>query len=683
MDKIVSALLKDISFRKVNKKAIYPTAKINPRATSFTSTQQLHDMKSALEDEVNGIMQVAFLPQSEEEARRTVVVLTEGEDIPDNTGRPRDERRRPNLTVNTNTCTTDRPTHTVNFDDREQHRTTAITEVQQTLMNYSTNNDWANNTNACPDHPDHNPWPRNNKCNRDNQSSASSDTESIGHWDNNWADQKCSACGNHGHNSWNCAKKQGGELYCNRCRKDMHCNATCSILHGLSTPRSQHQYPTHPSPRTNDNYTVPPVEPNYTNRPSPTPSNAGNIADVTQMFVTHLNENRQQTSLFEHRKDLLANVATYNGKDRKRCLMWINQLKHTAVQAKMPLKELLAAKAGPIVMSEVSSFLAREPGVSDSQVKQMILESFSNIGTRTEAFHYLKKMRLDNDESLLAHNAEYAAIHEAAHGLAPESQPDQHTFLDYTKTLTESTSELLTRQIVRDDTKIHTLRQAMDAAERIHKQVRQEEITKLERSTMRETTISEESINEMSLSKEVNFMSPGRADNHFNSTMKSNGGCWNNSPRGKNNSYYNNGGGRNNSHSDNNGGGRNNSYSDNKNWNSRYNYSNNYDSRRRLNRYRHQPRDPKNKVKFEYNIADRDMMSNLRRTVDNLKSEPQVYRNKFKQVLPRISNRSQEEVCEDAIAKSKIEEIQEILKEDLDLIFDALVIQHYIDEVDV
>ena len=326
---------------------------------------------------------------------------------------------------------------------------------------------------------------------------------------------------------------------------------------------------------------VSPVEPNYANRPSPAPSNTG-IADVTQMFVTHLNKNRQQTSLLKHRKDLLANAANYDGKDRKACLMWVNQVEHIAVQTQIPLKQLLVAKAGPIVMTAVSNFLAREPGATDSQIKQMISESFSNLGTRTEAFHYLKKMTLDNDESLLAHNAEYAAIHKAAYGLTPERQPDQCTFLDYTKTLTESTSELLTRQIVHDDTKIHTLRQAMDTAERIHRQATQEDITKLERITLRETTITEE----------------------INSTMKNNGGHWNNSPRGRNNSYHESRSRRNSFYSDNNSSRRNNSFSDNNNWNSRYNYSNNYDSRRRLIRYRHQLRDPKNKVKSEYNIAD-------------------------------------------------------------------------------
>ena len=87
-------------------------------------------------------------------------------------------------------------------------------------------------------------------------------------------------------------------------------------------------------------------------------------------------------------------------------------------------------------------------------------------------------------------------------------------------------------------------------------------------------------------------------------------------------------------------------------------------------------------MRFEYNIADQDMMSNLRRTVDNLKKHPQASRNSFKWFLPGVTRRNQEEVCEDAIAEMEIEKIQEILNEDLVLIFNALVIQDYIDEVD-
>ena len=286
MDRIMNSLIKDISFRKNNKKVIYPTLKVNPRASSFTSTGELHSMKAALEDECRGIMQVAFITEPDEGASSREIIP--GEDIPDDTARPRDKRRRSNLSVNTNnTCPTDRPT--VNFNDREHHRTNVISEVQQNLMNISNSNDRVSNANVhsdCSDNP--NPWSRNTDHNRDNQSSVSSDAESIGHWDNNWQNQKCSACGNHSHNTWNCEKKRR-ELYCSRCRKDTHCDSTCSLLCCTSTPRFQHHYHSHPSPHSNNNHTVPPVEPNFTNRPSPAPSNAGSIADVTQMFVTHLN----------------------------------------------------------------------------------------------------------------------------------------------------------------------------------------------------------------------------------------------------------------------------------------------------------------------------------------------------------------------------------------------------------
>ena len=189
----------------------------------------------------------------------------------------------------------------------------------------------------------------------------------------------------------------------------------------------------------------------------------------------------------------------------------------------------------------------------------------------------------------------------------------------------------------------------------------------------------------MSIPEQVNFMA-GRNDSHFNSTMKNNSGRWNNSPN-RSNSYY---GGRNNSYQGKNSSysdnrlDRNNSYSDNnKSWNPRYNYSNNYDSRRRLNRYQHQARDLKNKIKFEYNIADKEMMANLRNTVDHLKEHPQANRHTFKKILPGVMKyRNLEEVCEDTIAEMNIETVQGILKEDIDLIFDALVIHDYIEEVD-
>ena len=225
-------------------------------------------------------------------------------------------------------------------------------------------------------------------------------------------------------------------------------------------------------------------------------------------------------------------------------------------------------------------------------------------------------MTLDEDESLLAHNSEYAAVHEAAHGIAPEEKRSEIALMDYVRTLPQITCDELMKQITHQESKIYNLRQAMNMAESLDRQARQRELNRQERSALRETTIKEEAVNEMSIQEGVNFMSE-RNDGHFNSTMKNNSGHWNNSPNNsyhgdRNNSYY--GGrinlyqGRNSSYSDNRSDRNysdNKSWNNNKSWNPRYNYSDNYDSRRRLNRYKHQSRDPKNKIKFEYNIADK------------------------------------------------------------------------------
>ena len=412
--------------------------------------------------------------------------------------------------------------------------------------------------------------------------------------------------------------------------------------------------------------------------------------------MTYLDESRQQAKLIEYRKELLSNVSIFHGKDKKSCLMWLNQCAHTAVNAKMSLKELLVAKAGQIVSTQVQTFLSRVRDATDAEIKQHILECFSNVGTRTEAHHYLTRMTLDEDESLLAHNSGYAAVHEAAHGITPKEERSEIALMDYVRTLPQITCDELTKQITRPKSKIHNLRGAMNMSESLDRQDRQRELNRQERSALRETTIREETVNEMSIQEELNFMS-GRNDGHFNSTMKNNSGCWNDSPNrnnsyngGRSNSYY---GGRNNSYQ-----GSNNSYSDNrshrnnsdnkswnnnKSWNPRYNYSDNYDSRRKLNRNKHQPRDPKNKIRFEYNMTDPDIYSTLRSTVDQLKENPQADRHKFKKMLPNVTrHRNREEVREDTIAEMKIEDLQDILREDVDLIFDALVLHDYIEEVD-
>ena len=72
------------------------------------------------------------------------------------------------------------------------------------------------------------------------------------------------------------------------------------------------------------------------------------------------------------------------------------------------------------------------------------------------------------------------------------------------------------------------------------------------------------------------------------------------------------------------------------------------------------------------------MMDNLRRTINYMKEGTQ--NREAARRLPKFVNRTVDEISEDNIATISITEIQTILNEDIDLIFDALVIGDYIED---
>ena len=72
------------------------------------------------------------------------------------------------------------------------------------------------------------------------------------------------------------------------------------------------------------------------------------------------------------------------------------------------------------------------------------------------------------------------------------------------------------------------------------------------------------------------------------------------------------------------------------------------------------------------------MMGNLRRTINYMKDSSQ--NREAARRLPKFYNRAKEEVSEENIATMSVTEIQTILNEDVDLIFDALVIGDYIED---
>ena len=139
----------------------------------------------------------------------------------------------------------------------------------------------------------------------------------------------------------------------------------------------------------------------------------------------------------------MANIPTFDGKDKQACLMWVNHVEHTAKNSRMTFREAVTFKAVPTVVTAIS----RYPNASDTQLKRIILESLSNVGTRTEASLYLKLMRLDSNDTPTAHNAEYEAVHTVAYGISAEDQNDEQILRAYVyKTQQENCQERLPHQ---------------------------------------------------------------------------------------------------------------------------------------------------------------------------------------------------------------------------------------------
>ena len=210
----------------------------------------------------------------------------------------------------------------------------------------------------------------------------------------------------------------------------------------------------------------------------PTNQGTGN-PELSQMLQTILPQNNEEAKL-KQQKNLMANIPTFNGKDKKACLMWVNHVEHTAKQARMTFREAVTSKAGPTVVTAIS----RYPNALDAQLKRIILEGFSNVGTRTEASHYLKMMRLDSNDTLAAHNAEYEAVHTVAYGISTEEQNDKQILRAYANTLCNYTATKLNRKIIRRGSRIKTLKDAMEEAEILDSQSRQEKISQIERDSI-------------------------------------------------------------------------------------------------------------------------------------------------------------------------------------------------------
>ena len=125
--------------------------------------------------------------------------------------------------------------------------------------------------------------------------------------------------------------------------------------------------------------------------------------------------------------------------------------------------------------------------------------------------------------------------------------------------------------------------------------------------------------------------------------------------------------------------GKNDSFGNSRGWNSPRNNNQNF---RKINKYKHHAREPRNNIKFKYNISrgEKEIMRTLRNMIDFLKGKTEKVVADIKR-MPKVNPRGVNKVSEDSIATISIKEIQRILKEDVNTIYDALIASDYIEEI--
>ena len=289
-------------------------------------------------------------------------------------------------------------------------------------------------------------------------------------------------------------------------------------------------------------------------------------------------------------------------------------------------------------------------------MKKVVLRNFSDIATPMEAAEKLIKMKMTSDQSIASYNLNYAAAHEATFDINPSEQRMRFALEDYANSLPEYTADKLSYKIVKVNSWIKTLHDAMDHRVKIDQESRQSEV--MRNRTNNSSELLDATVNEIS-DIDINYVASRQGESRFNSTMKPGyqreGKDF--SPRNR----------------------QNDSFRNNRSWISSRNDNQNF---RKINKYKHHAREPRNNIKFEYTISrgENEIMRTLRNMIDFLKGKTDKVVEDIKR-MPKVNPRGVNEVSEDSIAVISIEEIQRILKEDINTVYDALVASDYIEEI--
>ena len=242
---------------------------------------------------------------------------------------------------------------------------------------------------------DQHPQEEHKNCNyygKNNQSHFTTKT-----WENSYTHHTCNSCGEKGHMQRTCTKTN---LYCNFCCTRTHDTVACKSKLKTSTPLespSAGDYHPAPSPRSHST-SIPPEDPNKSVVPNhvtqPSPVSSSYTEDIMKAWITRLDENQAETREKQDQKRLLENIEVYDGNDKTQCLPWVNRIHQATSGSSMEFRKALLYKAGPTVFGIIAS---TPKDISDLELKQIILQNFSDIATPSEAAQKLRTMQMKTD----------------------------------------------------------------------------------------------------------------------------------------------------------------------------------------------------------------------------------------------------------------------------------------------
>ena len=365
-----------------------------------------------------------------------------------------------------------------------------------------------------------------------------------------------------------------------------------------------------------------------------------------------------------------------------------------------PFRELICQSLAPVMLHVFSELSAL---TTDADIKNVILVNYSDIPSTTEAATHLQNMQISHTEPLITFNHRYKAIHKVAFKLPPNQQYNRTVIIEYTKKLPQNTRDKLLRKIAKKNSYIQTLDDAFKQAIEINRETSFVEAASGRYNDQRDTKI-ETQINELDDSFQdcdinaMNTRSTNRSgDRSFNGSFErssSRNNCFN-SPNNSRSSYRNSYPNNNNSYNkqgynrDNN---RNRGYQhDSRYEQRRQNYQNRYDdnqdrnrfdNRRRPNKYQHHRNQPKAQIVFEFSDQNMiEMMQMVRGFINFIRANPST-REQYKSNKLATRKEYNNEVNESEIHSSGLEQVQQLINEDKDIVFNILVAADYIDKIE-